>query len=118
MIEFWAVIGLACLDRVFLEQLKKYADDVETVVRDYGFRLSRWEMGELKRVLSIPKVRDVMHMICEEAWDNAFDPRDEAPCWWSAARSAKFDDPDAPPYQHPLENDQPVPKGGHRAGGS
>lgn len=116
MIEFWAVIGLACLDRVFLGQLEKQYDQIENLVRQYGFRLSRWEMSELKRVLSIPKVRDTMHMICEDAWENAFNPKDEAPCWWSAAASAQFDDPQAAKFEPPLVNGRPVPKGGHSNG--
>ena len=115
MFEFWALIGLACLDRVFLEQLVAHKNNVEAVVKEYGFRLSRWEMAELTRVLQLGEVTHHMHMICEGAWDNAFVPKDEKPCWWSAHQSQHHDDPKAPPYEHPLANGQPVPK--HPGGG-
>ena len=85
MIEFWAVIGLACLDHVFLNQLIEHEEHVEETIREYGFRLSRWEMGELKRLMTVPGLLDQMHMICANGWENAFDPADMAPCWWSAA---------------------------------
>lgn len=111
MIEFWAVIGLACLDHVFLAELTKYKADVEGTIREYGFRLSRYEMGELKRILRIPDAVSSMHNICKVAWAQALN--DEAPCGWSAARSAKHDpEPDPHPYRHPLENDPAVEKGG------
>jgi len=110
MIEFWALIGLACLDKVFLKELTANKNNLEPVVRNYGFRLSRWEMGELTRVMQLPKVVGHMGMICDDAWDNAFNPIDLAPCWWSAYTSAQFDDPNAASYVHPLENGGPVPK--------
>ncbi len=89
MIEFWAVIGLACLDHVFLGELVAHAPDVEGTVEEYGFRLSRYEMGELKRILRIPAAAESMHKICAVSWEDALD--DERPCWWSAARSAVHD---------------------------
>lgn len=110
MFEFWALIGLACLDRVFLEQLTAKKSNLEPLVRHYGFRLSRWEMGELYRIMQLPEVVHHMHMICEDAWDNAFNPKDAAPCWWSAEKSKEFDDPGAAQYEHPLENGKAVPR--------
>ena len=109
MFEFWALIGLACLDRVFLGQLDANKGNLTPLVRKYGFRLSRWEMAELYRIMQLPDVVHHMHMICEGAWDNAFSPMDDRPCWWSAERSWEFDDPKAPKYEHPLENGKPVP---------
>ena len=108
MFEFWALIGLACLDRVFLAQLDAHKDDLEPIVREYGFRLSRWEMAELSRIMHLPKVVKDMGAICIDAWDNAFNPPDTAPCWWSAYESQVID-PSGTPYQHPLENGKPVP---------
>ena len=111
MIEFWAMIGLACLDHVFLNQLREHPDHVEETIREYGFRLSRWEMGEFKRLITIPGLLDQMHKICETSWENAFDPADRAPCWWSAERSANHDMPGDPPYVHPLRTGLPLPTG-------
>jgi hypothetical protein len=110
MIDFWAVIGLASLDHNFLEQLEEHADEVQIPVREYGFRLSRWEMGELKRVLSIPEVRHHLHAICQTGWADAFNPADLAPCWWSAEKSSDYDRRGDAPYQHALVNGRPVPK--------
>src|SRR5215470_4952955 len=87
IMEFWAVIGLACLDQVFLRELERHKDNPEPTVREFGFRLTRWEMGELKRVLSLDSAFNQMGMICHMFWAEAFDPEDGAPCWWSAERS-------------------------------
>jgi hypothetical protein len=67
-------------------------------------------MGELKRIMTIPTIPAIMHEICTNAWEDAFNPKDAAPCWWSAERSAN-DDMEDHPYSHPLENGYPVPKG-------
>ena len=117
MIEFWAVVGLACLDHVFHRELVEHAPNVEETVRGYGFRLSRYEMGELKRILGIPVVVDCMHNICTVAWEEALN--DPAPCQWSSERSAIHDRTGEPPYQHPLVNDPEVEQraGVHGSGG-
>ena len=108
--EFWALIGLACLDKVFLGELETNRENPEPTVREYGFRLTRWEMGELKRILSIDDAFHHMHSICQKFWAEAFNPQDAAPCWWSAERSTDHDEPNEEPYEHPLENGSPVPK--------
>jgi hypothetical protein len=108
--EFWAVIGLACLDQVFLRELEKNKANPERTVREYGFRLTRWELGELTRVLSLDSAFEQMGMICHMFWAEAFDPVDRAPCWWSAEKSADYDPTGAEPYVHPLRNGGPVPK--------
>ena len=108
--EFWALIGLACLDHVFLRELQTNVNNLQKPVREYGFRLTRWEMGELNRIVQIPGAFDSMHMICESFWGDAFDPHDESPCWWSGERSTDHDRKGEPPYCHPLENGRPVPK--------
>jgi hypothetical protein len=123
MIEFWAVVGLACLDHVFLRELLAHAPNIEKTVREYGFRLSRFEMGELKRILRIPRVVECMHNICSSGWEYALN--DAKPCWWSAERSADHDE-DLPAthkrgktgavhkrpnlYIHPLKNQPEVEK--------
>jgi hypothetical protein len=114
IMEFWAVVGLACLDHVFLHQLRAAGEESEDVVREYGFRLSRWEMGELKRIMSIPGLPDTMHSICTSSWEDSFSPKDAAPCWWSAERSAEHNSRDHEQYVHPLENGYPVPKAENR----
>ena len=108
--EFWALIGLACLDKVFLRELVEHRDNPEGTAREYGFRLTRWEMGELKRILSIDEASHHMHMICERFWAESFQPVDQAPCWWSAETSADHDEEGEEPYVHPLRNGCPVPK--------
>jgi hypothetical protein len=112
--EFWALIGLACLDKVFLGELKTNRENPEPTVREYGFRLTRWEMGELKRILSIDDAFHHMHSICDRFWAEAFNPKDAAPCWWSAERSTDHDATGEEPYKHPLENGGPVPKPPYR----
>ncbi len=113
--EFWALVGLACLDHVFLQQLKEHGHKVEETIREYGFRLSRWEMGELKRIMRVPGIPDKMHSICTGVWEDSFSPKDAAPCWWSAATSAGHDHEirGHHKYVHPLENGCPVPKAKH-----
>lgn len=115
--EFWAVMGLACLDHVFLSKLVANKVKPEGIVREYGFRLTRWELAELIRVLSLDKVDHMgmtvvhhMGMICHMGWAEAFNPVDNAPCPWSAERSAVYDDPAGEKYVHPLRNNERVPK--------
>ncbi len=84
--------------------------NLEDTVREYGFRLTRWEMGELERILSIAGASDRMHGICQLIWADAFSPPDAAPCWFSAERSADHDQTGDPEYVHPLKNGGPVPK--------
>ncbi|HEU0178371.1 MAG TPA: hypothetical protein VFV58_29250 [Blastocatellia bacterium] len=55
MIEYWAALGLAIIDHEFLESLVKAKKDgrkLRGIVKDYGFRLSRYELGELQRVIN------------------------------------------------------------------
>jgi hypothetical protein len=113
MVEFWAVIGLACLDRTFLNELKEHAPDVDATIREYGFRLSRFEMGELKRVLRIPVVLQNMESICHIAWEIALN--DPEPCAWSAATSKIHDPRD---HVHPYVNDPKVEESGFVLGGT
>lgn len=114
--EFWAVIGLACLDHVFLQQLQEHGENVEETIREYGFRLSRFELGELRRIMRVPGIPAKMHSICTGVWEDVFNPRDPAPCWWSSERSAEYDIL-GEPYVPPLENGQPVPRAViHQAG--
>ena len=108
--EFWALVGLACLDHVFLRELQANMNNLEKPVREYGFRLTRWEMGELKRIFRLPNTFHHMHEICDSTWAEAFNPKDESPCWWSGERSTDHDRREEPPYCHPLENGQPVPR--------
>jgi hypothetical protein len=113
--EFWALIGLACLDHTFLDELQKNRDNPWATVREYGFRLTRWEMGELRRILQLEGAFHQMHMICEAFWAESFNPKDQAPCWWSAERSLDHQAGGTPPYIHPLENGKAVPGKPHAA---
>jgi hypothetical protein len=97
MIEYWAVLGLAIIDEEFLEALAKAKGDIgklRKVVKAYGFRLSRYEMGEPQRVLNakdhedrkgnvLGLMRQMHHLIWFE----------EDPCWPAMTPNAKYRHP-------------------------
>jgi len=55
MVEFWACLGLGCTDKEFLDKLIDPSiigkSTVGDVVKEYGFRLSHFELAELERIL-------------------------------------------------------------------
>ena len=65
MIEFWAVLGLACIDHEFRNKLRQ---DPEHTVAAYRFRLSRFEMGEVQRLVKSTKVVNCMEEIEVVGW--------------------------------------------------
>jgi len=72
MIELYAVIGLASLDDEFREKLensREGMDSIREVLKDYGFRLSLYEIGEVQRLMHIPEVIECMDTIYNEYWD-------------------------------------------------
>ena len=78
MIEFWAVVGLTIVDEEFLEALVKVKRDISKlrrVVKEYGFRLSRYEFGELQRLLNAKligeELEELRRVVC-----NLKDPKD------------------------------------------
>jgi hypothetical protein len=90
MIEYWAVIGLACLDDEFREALEdKIENDAEFegYLKDQGFRLSRYEVGEVKRLIGIPEVIQGMDQIYRREWNQ-----------FISCLTAKSPDPT---YKHP-----------------
>jgi hypothetical protein len=97
MIEYWATLGLAIIDEEFLEALDKAKRDIgklRRVVKDYGFRLSRYELGELQRVINEkdPKhskvtVPDLMRQIHHFIWV------EEDPCWPAMTPHPKYRHP-------------------------
>jgi hypothetical protein len=56
MIEYWAAIGLACIDSAFREELKTMSNSNnlaplhDVLLGKYHFRLSRLEVGEIRRI--------------------------------------------------------------------
>jgi hypothetical protein len=122
MIEYWAVLGLAIIDEEFLETLAKAKRDIgklRKVVKDYGFRLSRYEMGELQRVINAKdhnakdpenrkgNVLDLMRQLHHLIWF------EEDPCWPAMTPNAKYRHPYLVYYSkhgpdHPGKNDSPV----------
>ncbi|MEW6210823.1 MAG: hypothetical protein AB1631_20830, partial [Acidobacteriota bacterium] len=59
MIEYWAVLGLAVVDHHFREALFRAREDrslLDRLMKEHCFRLSRYELGELQRVISTPGV--------------------------------------------------------------
>ena len=72
MIELYAVIGLASLDDEFREKLEDSKEDMSSlanVLKDYSFRLSLYEIGEVQRLMHIRKVVECMDTIYQEYWD-------------------------------------------------
>ncbi len=67
MVDFWACIGLGCMDREFLATLKEPGRigkrSVREVVREYGFHLSHFELAEIERLLAIPDIVTAMNNI-------------------------------------------------------
>ncbi len=67
MVEFWACVGLGCMDREFLAALREPGrigkTTVGEVVRECGFRLSYFELAELERLLSIREIVTAMENI-------------------------------------------------------
>ena len=61
MVDFWACIGLACIDDKFLNALRNFGDKtLGEVVREYGFRLSCFEIAALERILGIDEAVELM----------------------------------------------------------
>jgi len=97
MIEYWASLGLAIIDEEFRESLAKHKRDIgklRRVVKDYGFRLSRYELGELQRVINAkdpmnPKtdVLDLMRQIHHLIWV------EEDPCWPAMTPNTEYRHP-------------------------
>lgn len=84
MIEYWAVLGLCVTDCDFRRKLQS---DPEITVKEYGFRLSRYEMGEVKRLIAIPEVIEGLTKAHVHSWV-------EMDYCWTAATPV-------PEYQHP-----------------
>jgi hypothetical protein len=60
MVELWACVGLACTDKNFLDKLKS---DAPATVKEYGFRLSYFELAELEWLVANDKIVDCMRTI-------------------------------------------------------
>ncbi len=72
MIEFWRVIGKACMNQGFrdgtMRKVNKGATPVlkdihQFLIEENNFLLSRWEVGEINRVFQITEVRALMSEI-------------------------------------------------------
>lgn len=74
MVEYWAVLGLCVTDCDFRRRLQS---DPDAAVKEYGFRLSRYEIGEVKRLMAIPEVIEGLTKAHIYQWSE--DIRD--PCW-------------------------------------
>ena len=68
MVEYWAVIGLACIDHDFLEALQ---GDVERATNENNFRLSRYEKADIERLLLLEDVVEAMKEIGRRGWSRA-----------------------------------------------
>jgi|SRR5262245_7522170 len=74
MVEYWAVLGLCVTDCDFRRKLQS---DAYATVKEYGFRLSRYELGEVKRLMAIPEVIEGLTKAHIHNWD-------EGACWTGA----------------------------------
>ena len=67
MTELWACVGLACMDKNFLDALKDPGKvrkaTVGEVVKEYGFRLCYFELAELERLLADDEIVKCMRVI-------------------------------------------------------
>lgn len=92
MIEYWAVIGLASLDSTFRSTLKEKAtlgqDAVEQFLKEEGFRLSRYENGEVTRLLRISGVVEAMTKLHDSEWEQG------RVCWTAKIPKAGYRHPD------------------------
>ena len=71
MIEYWAVIGLACVDGEFRKKLeinKEDASKIDQLMKEYGFRLRFYELGEVQRLMRIPEIVKSMETIYDKEW--------------------------------------------------
>jgi len=84
MVEYWAVLGLFVTDCDFRRKLQS---DPDAAVKEYGFRLSRYELGEVKRLMAIPEVIEGLAKAHVHSW-YAGDL-----CWTAATQT--------PDYEHP-----------------
>ncbi len=56
MMEYWAALGLACIDSNFRKEIhsRSRSEDLkelhDTLMEKYHFRLSRLEVGEIRRI--------------------------------------------------------------------
>lgn len=85
MVEYWAVLGLCVTDCDFRRGLQT---DALATVKEYGFRLSRYELGEVKRLMAIPEVIEGLTKAHVHGWV------DEGGACWTGATPT-------PEYEHP-----------------
>lgn len=60
MVEYWACVGLACIDKEFLDKLK---NNGRSTTIEYGFRLSKFELAELERLVADREIEEWMRAI-------------------------------------------------------
>jgi len=87
MIEYWAALGLACIDSGFREEIQAQSrsDDLkmvhDTLLEKYHFRLSRLEVGEIRRIFRQDGVMEDFARLQLKLWGHTcctamtYDPR-------------------------------------------
>lgn len=74
MFEYWATLGLACIDSTFREELQTQSKSKElkalhdTLLEKYHFRLSRLEVGEIRRIFNQDGAMDVFAALQKILW--------------------------------------------------
>src|SRR5262245_34677632 len=81
MVEYWAVLGLCVTDCNFRRKLQI---DADIAAKEYGFRLSHYEIGEVKRLMAIPEVVEGLTKAHVHSWS------DDDPCWTGVTPTDKY----------------------------
>jgi hypothetical protein len=74
MIEYWAAIGLACIDSDFRKEIQTQSrsNDLKelhgTLLEKYHFRLSRLEVGEIRRIFRQDYVMEDFERLQVRLW--------------------------------------------------
>ena len=84
MVEYWAVLGLCVTDCEFRSKLQS---DTEATVKEYGFRLSRYEIGEIKRNMATSGVIEGLSLAHRHIWEHGEQRPD---CWTGATPSSAY----------------------------
>lgn len=74
MIEYWATLGLACIDKAFRQELQTQSKSKDPkalhdiLLAKYHFRLSRLEVGEIGRIFRQDGVMDIFEALQAKLW--------------------------------------------------
>ncbi len=99
MIEYWAVIGLAAIDKNFFDEIwsnvenENYNGVIEVLSKN-KFRVSIYEAGEIIRIFKYKAVRDGLVMVQDAGWEHG------RRCWTASSESGFYWADES--YKHPF----------------